>query len=152
MLLVAQPAQLGSINGGLAALANPAFLGGLDALNLTFPPQVVRELGDTLSMSRNTLPATVPVSTGCSVVRRMTLLPFNSYLPSCRSFMGRARRSMRVTIKVLPGCTESGSACSSVLPSRLEPLAFLARTTPQPAALTATRWMARFWSRVPTRA
>lgn len=49
-------------------------------------------------------------------------------------FGGRARRSMRDTTSVSPGCTTSSSTCSSVRPSRWEPLAFSARTTLQPAA------------------
>ena len=59
---------------------------------------------------------------------------------------------MRVTTSVSPGCTKSSSTCSSVRPSRLDPLTFSARTTPHPAALSAARWMPRSWSRVLTRA
>lgn len=75
-----------------------------------------------------------------------------AFAMSWRSFIERARRSMRVTTRVSPGCTKSSSTCSSVRPSRREPLAFSARTTVQPAALRATRWIVRSWSRVLTRA
>ena len=55
----------------------------------------------------------MPVSTGCSVARRATPFPFSSCTMSCRSFIDRASRSMRVTTSVSPGCTKSSSTCSS---------------------------------------
>ncbi len=64
------------------------------------------------------------------VIVGLTLICRSSSWMSCRSFMNRASRSMRVTTKVLPGCTKSSSTCSSVRPSRRDPLAFSARTTP----------------------
>ena len=51
-----------------------------------------------------------------------------------------------------PDCTKSSSTCNSVRPSRREPLAFSARTTLQPVALRAARWIVRSWSRVLPRA
>jgi ABC-type uncharacterized transport system ATPase component len=69
------------------------------------------------------------VSIGCSVARRATPRFFNSCTISCRSFIDRARRSMRVTMSASPGRTKSSSTCSSVRPSRRLPLAFSARMT-----------------------
>lgn len=48
--------------------------------------------------------------------------------------MLRARRSTWVTINVSPGRRNSSNSCNSLLPVRLQPLAFSARMISQPAA------------------
>ena len=143
LLLLAQPPHLGRVDDGLAAL--------VDALRLRRPipsscrsrRRLVSNSANTPSMSRNALPAAVPVSTGCSVARRAT--PFCLQLvDDVLQVLQRAREPIdaRDHQRVAAAARIRAAACSSVRPSRRVPLAFSARTTPQPAALRAARWRA----------
>jgi hypothetical protein len=55
--------------------------------------KLVSNSANTPSMSRNALPAAVPVSIGCSVALSLIPLAFSSCTLSWRSFTERARRS-----------------------------------------------------------
>jgi hypothetical protein len=73
--------------------------GGLHGLVVTS-----RVAAGPLLFTRKHLPAAVLVSIGCSGAFKETPLAFTARTMSCRSPMLRARRSIRVTISVSPGC------------------------------------------------
>ncbi len=87
-----------------------------------------------------------------SVALSATPLPFSSWTMSCRSFIDRASRSMRVTTSVSPERRKSSRICSSVREPRSVPDFFSDRMVWHPAALSAATWMERSCSVVETRA
>ena len=99
---MAQTPNFVGIDCRLAALTQTEHLGGGDSFAFRVAARGAgwSNSANTPRMSKNALPAAVPVSTGGSVAFSETPLALSSCTMSCRSFSERARRSMRVTTSV----------------------------------------------------
>ncbi|TCM05794.1 hypothetical protein C8J41_10611 [Sphingomonas sp. PP-CC-3G-468] len=138
----------------LAAFVDAPRLSCLDTFKLPFASEVRLELCKYAEHIEKCFPAAVPVSIGCFFASSAMPLPFNSYTISCRSFIDRASRSIRVTTKVSPLRRKSSKTCSSVHAPRSLPDFFSDRMVWQPAARSAQRGFlySRSCSEVDTRA
>jgi hypothetical protein len=78
LLIMAQPPDFAGVDLWLAALVDATCLCDADPLQLPLAAQIGFDSANTPSMSRNALPAAVPVSIGCSVAFSATPLPFSA--------------------------------------------------------------------------
>ena len=82
LFFATEPQDLNSIDRRLATLIDAARLCGIDPLQLAFTAQIGLKFGEYAQMSRNALPAAVPVSTGCSVAFKAMPLALSSWTMS----------------------------------------------------------------------
>ena len=74
-----EPFDLGNIDAGFASPVDTPRFGRRYTLQLPSRRRLVSNSANTPNMSRNALPAAVPVSTGYSVARSVTPLAFSSW-------------------------------------------------------------------------